>query len=211
MESSKTPPRRCKNSALYSAVLVLYRALFFGLFQGRVQVRARIPQSGPVILMSNHIHALDPFTLGLCASGRQVRFLAKKELFKHGWLAAILRRLHAISVDRGQFDLAAMRECAAALRAGEALGVFPEGTRGDGKALGPLLSGAAVLALRSAAPVVPVYIRGGYGLFQRPEAAVGAPVEIDDLRAKGGDKESADVFLGRVRAALEALGAQSGS
>jgi len=116
MEKAKTPPKRRKNSALYSAVLALYRAFFFGLLWGRVRVRERVPQSGPVILMSNHIHAFDPFTLGLCASGRQVRFLAKKELFKHGWLAAILRRLHAISVDRGQFDLAAMRECAAVLR-----------------------------------------------------------------------------------------------
>jgi len=161
--------------------------------------------------MSNHIHALDPFTLGLCASRRQVRFLAKKELFKHGWLAAILRQLHAISVDRGQFDLAAMRECAAVLRAGEALGVFPEGHRGDGKELGPLLSGAAVLALRSDAPVVPVYIRGKYGLFGGLQVEVGAPVEIDDLRAKGADKEAADVFLGRMRAALEALCARGGA
>jgi 1-acyl-sn-glycerol-3-phosphate acyltransferase len=208
MEKSKAPPKRYKNSAFYSVVLALYRAFFFGLLRGRVRTGEHIPQSGPVILMSNHVSALDPFTLGLCASGRQVHFLAKKELFKHGWLAAILHRLHAISVGRGQFDLAAMRECAAVLRAGEALGVFPEGTRGDGRTLGPLLSGAAVLALRSNAPVVPVYIRGRYGLFQRPRAEVGAPVEIDDLRSKGADKEAAAVFLGRMRAALEALGAK---
>ena len=211
MEKTKIQSKRYKNSALYSAVLFLYRAFFFGLLWGRMRGRAHIPQSGPAILMSNHIHALDPFTLGLCASRRQVRFLAKKELFKHRWLAAILRQLHAISVDRGQFDLAAMRECAAVLRAGEALGVFPEGHRGDGKELGPLLSGAAVLALRSDAPVVPVYIRGKYGLFGGLQVEVGAPVEIDDLRAKGADKEAADVFLGRMRAALEALCARGGA
>ena len=205
MQKSNAQSKRYKNSALYSLALVLYRALFFGLFMGRVRGREHIPSQGPVILMSNHIHALDPFTLGLCAPGRQVRFLSKKELFKHRWLAAVLRRLHAISVGRGQFDLAAMRECAAVLRAGEALGIFPEGTRGDGRTLGRLLSGAAVLALRSDAPVAPVYIRGRYGLFRRPAAEVGAPVEIADLRAKGADKEAADIFLGRVRAALETL------
>lgn len=208
MRKSQTPPKRYKSSALYRVVLVLYRAYFFGLLWGRVRVRERIPQNGPVILMSNHVHALDPFTLGLCAPGRQVHFLAKQELFKHGWLAAILRWLHVIPVGRGKFDLAAMRECSAVLRAGEALGIFPEGTRGDGKTLLPLLSGAAVLALRSDAPVVPVYIHGRFGLLQRPRAVVGTPVEIDDLRAKGADKEDADVFLERMRAALEALGAQ---
>ena len=208
MPKSQIPPKRYKNSALYSLALVLYHALFFGLLRGRIHGREHIPQTGPVILMSNHIHALDPFTLGLCASRRQVRFLAKKELFKHRWLAAILRKLHAISVDRGQFDLAAMRECAAVLRAGEALGVFPEGTRGDGKTLGPLLSGAAVLALRSDAPVVPVYIRGKYGLLGGLRVKLGAPVEIDDLREKGADKEAAEVFLGRMGAALERLDAK---
>jgi len=207
MEKSK----RYKNSAFYSAVLVIYRAFFLGLLWGRIRGREHIPQRGPVILMSNHIHALDPFTLGVCASRRQVRFLAKKELFKRRWLAAVLGKLHAISVNRGQFDLAAMRECAAVLRAGEVLGVFPEGHRGDGKALGLLLSGAAVLALRSDAPVVPVYIHGKYGLFRGPRVTLDAPVEIDDLRAKGADKEAADVFLDRMRAALEALGARCGS
>ncbi|MCL2811931.1 MAG: 1-acyl-sn-glycerol-3-phosphate acyltransferase [Clostridia bacterium] len=208
MTKSKSPSKRYKNSALYSAVLVCYRIFFFGLLRGRIRGREHIPQSGPVILMSNHIHALDPFTLGLCAAKRQVRFLAKKELFRHKWLAAILGRLHAISVDRGQFDLAAMRECAAVLRAGEALGVFPEGTRGGGKVMGPLLSGAAVLALRSDAPVVPVRIQGKYRLFGGPQVALGTPVEINDLRAKGADKEAADVFLGRMGAALEGLGAK---
>ena len=205
---ARATAKRYKNNAFYGAVLVLYRAFFSGLLRGRIRGREHIPQRGPVILMSNHIHALDPFTLGLCASKRQVRILAKKELFKRRWLAAILGKLHAISVDRGQFDLAAMRECAAVLRAGEALGVFPEGTRGDGRALGPLLSGAAVLALRSDAPVVPVYIGGKYGLFGGLRVELGAPVEIGDLRAEGADKEAADVFLGRMGAALEGLGAK---
>ena len=211
MEKSQNPSKRYKKSMLYGLALVLYRVLFFGLFRGRAHGGEHVPQSGPVILMSNHIHALDPFTLGVCAPKRQVHFLAKKELFEHKWLAAILRKLHAISVGRGQFDLAAMRACAAVLRAGEALGVFPEGTRGDGKALGPLLSGAAVLALRSDAPVVPVYIHGKYGLFGGPRAEVGPPVAIDDLRARGADKEVADVFLDRVRAALEELRAHCAS
>jgi len=205
-----TKKKRYPHSALYAAAVVAYRALFATVFRGRIRGREHIPAGGPVILMCNHIHALDPFSLALCAPRRQVHYLAKRELFTFKLLAAILRELHAISVDRGQFDLAAMRECAAVLRAGEVLGIFPEGHRGDGAALGPLLSGAAVLALRSDAPVVPAFIGGRYSPFHGVKVAVGAPIPVDDLRAKGG-REAADDFLDRVRAALEGLRAECGS
>lgn len=207
MEKKTSPKtdKRYSHSVLYSVALFLYRVLFFGIFLGKVNGREHVPAGGSLVFMCNHIHALDPFTMGICVPKRQTHFLGKKELFKLPFFAKILRSMHVISVDRGQFDLAAMRECSAVLRAGEVLGIFPEGHRGDGKELGPLLSGAAVLALRSDAPVVPVFIMGKYRPFGGLRAMIGAPIEIDDLRAKGADKEAADIFLQRMRSALDAL------
>ena len=192
-------------SILYMMVLGVYRLVFFLLLGGRVRMLAEIPPAGPVLLMSNHIHALDPFSLALCSPKRQIHFLAKKELFQYKWLATILRELHAIPICRGQYDLPAVRKCMKLLQAGEVLGVFPEGTRGDGKQLQHLQSGAAILALRSNATVIPVFIHGKYRLFRGPHIFTGLPIIIDDLRAEDAGRDVAGEFMKRVQAALETL------
>ncbi len=204
-QASAKPVKQYKKSWLYAFALVLYRALFYVFLGGRIRGQENVPASGALVLMCNHIHALDPFTMAICAPRRQPHFMGKKELFRNKLLDKLFRKLHAFPVDRGQSDLAAMREGMAVLRAGEVLGIFPEGTRGDGEHLGELLSGAALLALRSAAAVSPLYIYGKYRLFGRLRVAVGKPIDVADLRANGVDKEGADAFSGRVRAALEEL------
>jgi 1-acyl-sn-glycerol-3-phosphate acyltransferase len=197
--------KRYGKSALYGVALALYRLLFFGLLRGRVRGREHIPPNGPLVLMCNHIHALDPCTLGVCMPRIQIHFLAKEEAFKHKLMAWALRRVHAIQVARGRFDMTAMRESLKVLGAGEVLGIFPEGHRGDGKELQPLQSGAALLALRSGAPVTPVFIGGRYRLFEGPRVLIGPPIQTEDLRAAGIDKDAAETFSGRIRDALEAL------
>ncbi len=194
-----------KKSWLYAAVLVVYRWVFRLLYGGRIIGQQKIPDKGPVVLMCNHIHGLDPFTLASCAPKRQAHYMAKVELFKNKLLAAILRTLHAFPVGRGQFDLTAMREARTVLDQDQVLGIFPEGHRFTDGQLGPLQSGAAVLALKCDAVVIPVAIEGTYKLFGKPQVIVGDPIQMDDLREQGANKETCDVCIDRMRGAIQGL------
>ncbi len=123
----------------------------------------RLPVHGPVILASNHVSYLDPLVLGYLAHRRhrKVRFLAKRELFDKLGLGFILRHARQIPVARNTVDAAGSLDAAvAALRAGECVCVFPEGT--ISLDLEPMAgkTGTARLAAASGVPVTPVGLWG---------------------------------------------------
>ena len=96
-----------------------------------IEGEANIPTTGPLILASNHVSYLDPLTLGYVADrrGRRVRFLAKAELFDKRGLGSLLRGARQIPVARGKADAnGALTFAIDALRRGECVAVFPEGT-----------------------------------------------------------------------------------
>jgi 1-acyl-sn-glycerol-3-phosphate acyltransferase len=115
------------------------------------------PSTGPVILASNHVGLIDGPLIAI-EGPRPVHALAKREMFESraGW---VLRASGQIRLDRFAVDPAAVRTCARVLDSGGVVGVFPEGTRGDGM-LHEIHRGAAYLALLSGAPVVPVSMFG---------------------------------------------------
>jgi 1-acyl-sn-glycerol-3-phosphate acyltransferase len=135
----------------------------------------RIPATGPVLLASNHISYFDPIAIGYLAdrAGRRVRFLAKAELFEKRLMAAVLRRMGQIRVDRGRADAAALDRAAAALQAGECVHVFPEGTISN--ELEPMAgkTGLARLARAAGVDVVPVGLWGTHRVIppgkEKPE------------------------------------------
>jgi 1-acyl-sn-glycerol-3-phosphate acyltransferase len=149
-----------------------------------------LPASGPVILASNHVSYLDPLTLAYVADrrGRRVRFLAKAELFDKRGLGTLLRAARQIPVQRGSADAAgALTAAVDALARGECVAVFPEGT--ISLDLEPMRgkSGAARLARRTGAPVVPVGLWGTHRILMKGRkpawrwgvaqaAVVGAPL-----------------------------------
>src|SRR4051794_32462660 len=96
-------------------------------FRFRRTGRGHIP-AGPVILATNHRSFLDPFLVGLCAR-RPVYFMAKKELFHNRLVGWLLSRLGAFPVRRGESDLESVRTSLELLERGQAVVVFPEGTR----------------------------------------------------------------------------------
>jgi 1-acyl-sn-glycerol-3-phosphate acyltransferase len=91
---------------------------------------------------------------------RPIYLMAKEELFKKTWFRYILDRVGAIPIKRGEADTSSIRAALGFLSKGEVLVVFPEGMRGDGKRLLPLMPGAALLAKRTKAQVVPIGIIG---------------------------------------------------
>ena len=117
----------------------------------------RVPATGPLVMAANHVGWLDGPLLAI-SSPRPVHALTKQEMFA-GPLGLLLRASGQIELDRFHVDVAAIRSAVATLRAGHAVGVFPEGTRGAGDMTSPR-SGAAYLALVTGAPVVPVSFLG---------------------------------------------------
>lgn len=128
--------------------LLLYRTRFMGV--------DNVPAEG-AILAGNHVSYLDPVLLW-CGSPRPTHFMTKSELWKIGWLGWALDQFWAFPVDRASADRDAIATGTQLLRAGELLGVFPEGTRKRDHAeeLGEAQGGAAFMALRAGVPIVPV-------------------------------------------------------
>lgn len=149
---------RDKTHPAYEMGYKFTSALLNALGKPEIYHSERVPRTGPLILAANHTSYFDPFALGIAAT-REVHFMAKDTLF-WGPLAWLLPRWNAIPVKRGTADLGALRTALKVLKAGKALAIFPEGTRGMGDDLQAARAGVGFLAARTSAPVLPVFIEG---------------------------------------------------
>jgi 1-acyl-sn-glycerol-3-phosphate acyltransferase len=133
------------------------RVLVHAMYRIDVVGAEHVPPDEPVLLVSNHLGFLDgPVVFGVAP--RAAHFMVKRELFT-GPLGMLLRGVGQIPVDRSTGDRAALGAAVGVLGRGGAVGLFPEGTRGRGDVTA-VQQGAAWLALRSGAPVVPVACLG---------------------------------------------------
>ncbi|MEV5989000.1 lysophospholipid acyltransferase family protein [Streptomyces sp. NPDC052051] len=131
--------------------------LMYGLFKPRVLGAWKVPATGPAILAVNHSHMVDgPMVMGVAP--RPTHFLIKKEAFV-GPLDPFLRGIGQLKVDRASVDRQAVTRALGVLENGGVLGIFPEGTRGEGD-FASLRAGLAYFAVRSGAPIVPVAVLG---------------------------------------------------
>ncbi len=121
--------------------------------------REHIPESGPVILASNHRSFLDPFIIGLMTR-RPVYYVAKEELFRHRLFAWFISSLGAFPVRRGAADAEMVETAKAILARDGVLLIFPEGTRIRPGALGQPKRGVGRLVLETGAAVVPIALIG---------------------------------------------------
>ncbi|MEV6123408.1 lysophospholipid acyltransferase family protein [Streptomyces sp. NPDC052077] len=129
----------------------------YGLWKPRVLGAWRVPAQGPLILAVNHSHNIDgPMVMGVAP--RPTHFLIKKEAFV-GPLGRFLTGIGQLQVDRSSADRTAIARALGVLEAGGVLGIFPEGTRGEGD-FASLRAGLAYFAVRSGAPIVPVAVLG---------------------------------------------------
>lgn len=128
----------------------------------RVEGLERVPDRGPVLLASNHISYFDPIAIGNLShlAGRRVRFLAKAELFENRFMRAVLLRMGQIPVDRGTGDTGALDVAAEAIRTGECVHVFPEGTISDDFEPMQGKTGVARMARAAGVDVLPVGLWG---------------------------------------------------
>ena len=174
-------------------------------YRVRVHRPERVPSAGPVVLVANHSSLLDgPLLFG--ALRRPAVFLIKQELFRGpvGW---ILRRIGQLGVRRGVPDRAPLLAAVRLLRDGGLVGVFPEGTRGDGD-LADAQHGAAWLARSAKAKVLPVVCRGTRRpvggrrrVLPRVDVLFGEPVELSGDKGRAGLEQATQ----QVRAELVEL------
>ena len=145
----------------YYAVRFLLWVIFRLGFGMDVRGRSHIPRRGGFLLASNHLSYLDPPLLG-AACRRRLSFMAQLKLFNHPWLGAFMRGVHVIPLQRGEGDVAAIREAVRRLRRGEAVAIFPEGGRQFSGRLGTAKGGVGLLAELAQVPIIPVIVKGTF-------------------------------------------------
>jgi 1-acyl-sn-glycerol-3-phosphate acyltransferase len=146
----------------------------------RVYGRDRIPLNGPVVLCFNHFSWADPWAIGSQVP-RTLYYVAKHEAHDAPFVGQLIRAFGTISVRRGESDREAVRLMREVVHRGDALGMFPEGTRQELEP-GPVLPGAAMIAVQEGAPVVCGAIHGSQfwkpGNFHPISVAFGEPLDV---------------------------------
>jgi 1-acyl-sn-glycerol-3-phosphate acyltransferase len=127
--------------------------------------RSNVPAGGPLLIVSNHVGAIDPVLIGGWTP-RPVWFMAKAELFQGTW-AWLMRAYQAFPVVRHSPDRAALRRAFELLKRGSAVVLFPEGHRSDSSTLLRAEPGAGFVARRSGVPLVPIAITGSEKVLGR--------------------------------------------
>ena len=189
----------------YAQVRRFFGDLVHAIYRLEVVGADRLPVTGPMVVAPNHESVLDGIVLGAAIS-RELRFLAKAELWRSRLLAWVLDGLGAIRIERGRGDQFALMRVRQSLDAGQAVAIFPQGAiHGDR----PWHRGAARMALVTGAPLVPVRLVGtaralslGRVSFPRLRVIVGEPIEV--ARATE-DPVAATELTERLRIAVESL------
>ncbi|HYA09760.1 MAG TPA: lysophospholipid acyltransferase family protein, partial [Gaiellaceae bacterium] len=179
----------------------------YGLFRLQARGRENVPAAGGCVLACNHVSSFDPWPLALPLwPRRHVRFMAKSELY---WfpLSKLIDAAGAFPVRRGQRDTVAIETAVRLAREGNAIGMFPEGTRRK-KGLVKKFearprTGAARIALEAGVPLVPVAVKGTDRLLRLAplRVAYGPPIDLDDLRGQevaAGAQEATARLMARI-------------
>ena len=155
-------------------------------------------KTGAFMIASNHVSFLDPPVVGV-ACPRRLRFMARSDLFQRVPLGLFLRGVRVMPLRRGEADIGAVREARARLQEGEAIAIFPEGTRQLSGKLGRAKRGVGFLAEMAKVPIIPAFVQGTFQALP-PDAralrrakirvAFGPPIPYTDLPLEGSASRS---------------------
>jgi 1-acyl-sn-glycerol-3-phosphate acyltransferase len=189
-------------------------------FNWRFEGLENIPREGPALIAANHTSYFDPLAhaLAVVEAGRRPRFMAKKELYDNWFMGRLLRGAHQIPVDRGSGSRAPIEAAVGALREGEVVMIFPEGTVTTNPDHTPMRgkTGVARIALEADVPVIPSAVWGAHQVVQkggqkgltfgRPIwAKIGAPIDLSDSLDRRNDPEALRAATDGVMAEISRL------
>ena len=179
-----------------------------------VEGMERLP-SGGVLLCPNHSSNWDPILVALkLPKNYRLHIMAKEELFQNPLLGWLLKKVGAFPVSRGNNDINAVKQSIQALKEGDNLLIFPEGTtvrNGVGYIDGlppQAKAGAAMIGVRTGARMVPVFVDGEKKLFHRTRIIFGEPYE-PHYTGRRGTSEEMQKIADDLLAAAYALGGQA--
>ena len=184
-ERPETPWKKGVRATIKAILHAFYKVVF------RLEKvdEENLPMDEPVIICANHLNYWDATGLVVC-SKRVIRFIGKEDLFNHAFLNWIAHVFNVIPIKRGQRDLEAMKRCLKALKNGEAIGLFPEGTRKGLEKGAKVQNGAAYMALKAKVKVVPVGIQGTFKPFTKVRLVYGKPLDFSKYDAKNPEKDN---------------------
>lgn len=167
--------------AIYIYCKVVHRAEVIG--------KENISKDEKFIFCGNHRNYLDP-PLIVCTVGRHVRFMAKEDLRKNPFFAFLGVIFDGIYVKRDSKDVTALKTTLKALKDGESIALFPEGTRNGLEKNEKVKDGASFFALRTGTRVIPVGISGGLKAFQKVRIVYGKPMDLSKYSQMYKNKET---------------------
>ena len=142
---------------LYACLRIFYKTAF----KIEIEGAEKFPKDKAAVVIANHMSAHDPILLMGLFHGK-INFMAKAELFKNKLFAWVLNKVGAFPVNRGGNDLKAVKHALKILKDNKVLGIFPQGTRMSSADAEQAKGGAAFMAIKSKAPIVPIAIKGNF-------------------------------------------------
>lgn len=187
------PPLKA-NPRLYHACRALCRLWFRLAHRAKFIHPERIPVTGPCLIVANHQSYYDPPLIGCPMHRRMITFLARASLAGAPLAGPLIRRLNTVPIRDNEGDIRAIRDIIERLKNGEAVVIFPEGSRTFDGRMQPFREGAALILRKANCPVIPVAVEGGFDAFprtrSRPRLGVrlcvlyGEPIPPEQLRGK---------------------------
>ena len=192
---SRSKPKK-SGSALYRAVYAVAAGIVGVIFRIRVIGGENEPDEGGFMVCANHTSATDPVVICYAFRKHQIRFMAKKELFKVPVVNWLVGLMGAFPVDRGGNDVGAIKKSVNMLKDGQCMGIFPQGHRYpvvDPRTT-PTKNGAALICTKACADVIPAYIvrkNNKHKLFRKTWVIIGEPIPFSELNY---DKEAQNEY-----------------
>ena len=160
------------------------------VYRMKIVGKENIPEEGALLFCGNHRTYLDP-PLIVVTAGRKISFMAKEELRKNPLMSFLCFIYDGIWVKRDSKDIGSLRTALKILKNGGCIGVFPEGTRnGMEKNDGKMKNGAAYMALKTGAKIVPIGIQGTAKPFSKNAIIYGEPIDCNKYIGEKVDKDA---------------------
>jgi 1-acyl-sn-glycerol-3-phosphate acyltransferase len=179
----------------------------------RVVHPERMVECGPLIIAVNHSSFFDPPLAGIC-SRRGVYYLARKTLLKWPFFGPLFPAMNVIPVERDGNDMNALREVIKKIKEGNAVVLFPEGTRSQDGNLQPARAGIGLIIAKTGAPVLPMRIFGAYEAFpknakglraSRITVVLGEPIRFSRAEIEDPSRENYQLLGNRVMESIATL------